>query len=70
MIHFWYLTCFGMGFPSGASGKESACHYRRHKKCGFDPWVRKIPWRRTWKPTPVFFLGEPHGQKSLEGYSP
>ena len=21
---------------------------------GFDPWVRKIPWRRTWQPTPVF----------------
>ena len=22
--------------------------------CGFDPWVRKIPWRRAWQPTPVF----------------
>ena len=34
------------GFPSGASGKEPACPCRRHKTCGFDPWVRKIPWRR------------------------
>ena len=32
--------------------------------------VRKIPWRRAWKPTPVFLPGESHGQKSLVGYSP
>jgi len=24
----------------------------------FDPWVRKIPWRRAWPPTPVFLPGE------------
>ena len=36
----------------------------------FDPWVRKIPWRRTWQPIPVFLPGESHGQRSLEGYSP
>ena len=28
---------------------------------GFDSWVRKIPWRRKWKPTPVFLPGESHG---------
>ena len=32
--------------------------------------VGKIPWRREWQPTPVFFLENPHGQRSLEGYSP
>ena len=32
-------------FPGGASGKELACQCRRHKRCGFDPWVGKIPWR-------------------------
>ena len=32
--------------------------------------VRKIPWRREWQPTPVFLPGEPHGQRSLVGYSP
>ena len=32
---------------------------------GFDPWVRKIPWKRKWKPNPVFLPGECHGQKSL-----
>ena len=36
----------------------------------FDPWVRKIPWRREWLPTPLFLPGEFHGQKSLAGYSP
>ena len=39
-------------------------------RLGFDPWVGKIPWRRKWQPTPVFLPGEPHGQRSLEGYSP
>ena len=37
-----------MGFPGGTSGKEPACQYGRHKRhkiCGFTPWVRKIPWR-------------------------
>ena len=29
---------------------------------GFDPWVRKIPWRRAWQPTPVFLPGKSHGQ--------
>ena len=36
----------------------------------FDPWVRKIPWRRKWQPTPVFLPGESHGWRSLVGYSP
>ena len=30
-----------------------------------DPWVRKIPWRRTWQPTPVFLPENPHGRRSL-----
>ena len=36
----------------------------------FDPWVRKIPWRRKWQPTPVFLPGKSHGQRNLKGYSP
>ena len=36
----------------------------------FDPWVRKVPWRRKWQPTPVFLPGKFHGQQSLVGYSP
>ena len=40
------------------------------QETGFDTWVRKIPWRRKWQPTPVFLPGESHGQRSLVGYSP
>ena len=58
------------GLLGGASGKEPPCQCRRHKKCEFDPWVRKIFWRRTWQPTPVLLPGESHGQRSLVGYSP
>ena len=36
----------------------------------FDPWIRKIPWRRAWQSPPVYLPGESHGQRSLEGYSP
>ena len=32
------------------------------------PWVRKIPWRREWQPTPVFLPGESHGQRSFVCY--
>ena len=58
------------GFPAGTSGKETTCKCRRHKRPGFNPWVGKIPWRRTWQPTPVFLPGESHGQRRLVGYSP
>ena len=37
---------------------------------GFNPWVRKIPWRRKWQPTPGFLPGGSHGQRSLAGYGP
>ena len=64
----WFLNMRGL--PGGASGKESACQCRRCKRCGFDPGVGKISWRRKWQPTPVFLPGESHGQRSLVGYSP
>ena len=56
-----------VGFPGGTSGKEPACQCRRPKSGRFDPWVRKIPWRRAWQSTPVFLLGESYGQRSLAG---
>ena len=34
--------------PAKAGGTE---------RCEFDPWVRKIPWRRAWQPIPVFLTG-------------
>ena len=34
------------GFPGGASGKESACQRRRHKRHRFDPWVERVSWSK------------------------
>ena len=55
------------GLPWWLSGKESTCQCRRHR---FNPWVRKIPWRRKWQHTPVFLPGKSHGRESLVGYTP
>ena len=53
-----------LSIPGGTSGEEHSC------QCGFEPWVRKIPWRRAWQPAPVFLPGEsqteePGGLQSL-----
>ena len=63
-------TAGTMGFPGGTSGKEPACQCRRHKRFIFDSWVRKIPWRISWQPTPVLRIPwieeqKPGGRKSL-----
>ena len=42
----------------------------KHGRPRFDPWVRKIPWRRNWQLSPVFLPGESHGERSLARYSP
>ena len=54
------------GLPWWFSGKESACRCRR---CKFNPWIRKIPWRRKWQPTIAFLPGKSHEQRNLAGYS-
>ena len=43
--------------PTWRSGKECACQSKRLRRCGFDPWVGKIPWRKKWQPSLVFLLG-------------
>ena len=58
------------GLPRRHGGKEPGCQCRRRRRHGFHPWVGRIPWRRAWQPTAVFLPGEPHGQRSLAGYSP
>ena len=57
-------------FPLNSYIWEYIDRYRRHRRCGFDPWVGKIHCSRKWQPTPVFLPGKFHGQRSLEGYSP
>ena len=46
---------WGMGFPGGSVVKNLPAKCRR---CGFNPWVRNIPWRRRWQATPVSLSGE------------
>ena len=54
------------GFPGVSDGKD--CLQCRRPRANAQ--VRKILWRRTWQPTPVFLPGKPHGQRSLAGYGP
>ena len=58
----------GKAIEDGANGKEPTCQCRRRKRSWFSPWVRKMPWRRAWQPTPVVLPGESHGQRRLTGY--
>ena len=44
LVHTW---CF----HGSISSKEPPCQCRRHKRCRFYPWIRKIPWRRAWQST-------------------
>ena len=75
--HIWipiqslpFNFCVAVGFPGGTGGKEPTCQCRRPKRCGFNPWVWNISWRKKWQPTPVFLPGESHGQRSMVGYNP
>ena len=56
-----------LDFSGGSDCKVSCLQCGRP---GFDPWVRKILWRREWQPTPVLLPGKSHGQRSIVGYSP
>ena len=49
--HLFHILRAWVGYPGGASGKESVCQCRRHERLGFNPWGGKIPWRREWHPT-------------------
>ena len=65
------FTCAALtgDFPGG-SAVRIRLQRRRRRRHRWDSWVRKIPWRREWQPTPVFLPGKFHGQRSLVGYSP
>ena len=66
---FWLTVsdaglCIVLGFTVLASlATQTVKNLPAVWETGFDPWVGKIPWRREWLPTPVFLLGEFHGQK-------
>ena len=58
-----------MGIPGGTGVKNPPAN-AGDVRDRFNPWVRKIPWRRAWQHTPIFLPGEPHGQRRLMGYYP
>ena len=58
-----------MGFPGGAMVKNLPAN-EGGERCGYDPWVGKIPWRRKRQLPSEFLPGKSHGQQSLVGYSP
>ena len=66
-ILFMQICTDYRGLPGGSDDKGSPCNAG---DTGFEPWVRKIPWRREWLPTLVFMPGESHGHQSIEGYWP
>jgi len=54
--------------PRWHSGKETTCQCKR---CGCDPWVGNILWRRKWQPALQYsFLGNPmdRGAWQAAGY--
>ena len=67
------LTLLGLcgvisgGFPGGSEVTASACNVG---DLGLIPGSGRFSWRRKWPPTPVFLPREPHGRRSLVGYSP
>ena len=66
-ISFFQNLLEEIGLSSWLNVKEPTCQCRR---CGFYPWVWKIPRMSKWQPTPVFLPGKSHGQKTLAGCSP
>ena len=67
VFNVYYFCESLVGLPGWHSGKQST---RQCRRCGIDPWVRKIPWSRNWQSTLGFLPGEFYGQRRLEGCSP
>ena len=69
ILFYWSIVAFPV-VKKKKNKKKTACHCKRAKRRGFDPWVGKILWSRKWQSTPVLLPGKFHGQRSLVGYSP
>ena len=63
MLHFMGSQRVGhvrLNWAGWLSGKESACNAGPTRRSRFEPWVKRIPWRRAWLPTPVFLPEKSH----------
>ena len=56
----WAMTiCHRGGFPGGSIVKKSAFQFKRCRRHVFNPWIRKIPWRKKWQRLQYSWLGNP-----------
>ena len=55
--------------PTHASARDSWTGHRQCRICRFNSWIRKMPWRKKWQPSPVFLPEKSHGHRSLAGYT-
>ena len=45
--------------PIDSAVKRICVQCRRHRRCEFDPWVRKMPWKRNGNPLQYSCLENP-----------
>ena len=57
-IKEWMEWEFGISRWQPLCGSDSKSVCLQCGRPGLDPWVRKIPWRRRWQPTPVLLPGK------------
>ena len=69
-LKFWLWSHEGIDLPWWLSGWRTCLKFRRHRRGGFDSWVKKVLWTRNWQAALVFLPGQSHRQRSLAGYSP
>ena len=63
----WEAFTRRIGLPRWFTGQVICLLCRRWRRHGFNSWVGKIPWRRTWQPTPLFLLDYAMDKRSLVG---
>ena len=69
--HIWLPYCEVFFVLSGGlPGTQMVKRLPVMREPGFNLWVRKIPCRRKWQPTPKLLPGKFHGWRSLVGYRP
>ena len=61
-FHLFAFMYLKMGFLGGVSTKEPTCQCRRYERCKFNPWIKKMPWRRACKPLQYSCLENPMGR--------
>ena len=67
IIDIYHFISIRVGLHWWLSDNELVCQSRRH---GFDPWIRKIPWRRKWQPTWLFLLEKSQWTEESGGLTP